>query len=43
MSGVFWLYLNRGNWFASPRKILLTILNLVIVGIGGCLVSIRLT
>lgn len=39
MSGIFWLFLNWGRYFASPRKIMLTVLNLIIVGIGGCLVG----
>lgn len=38
LSGIFWLFMNKGLYFSSPRKIALTILNLFIVGIGGCLV-----
>ena len=39
LSGIFWLFMNWGKYFSSPRKICLTILNLTIVGIGGALVS----
>lgn len=39
LSGIFWLYMNWGLYTSSWRKIMLTSLNLVIVGIGGCLVS----
>lgn len=42
MSGIFWLFLNRGKWFSSPRKIGLTIVNLIIFGIGGCLCGLGL-
>lgn len=39
LGGVYWLHINRGRWFSSPRKIALTILNCCIVLIGGCMVS----
>lgn len=39
LSGIFWLFLNWGKYTASPRKMFLTVVNLIIVGIGGCLVS----
>ncbi|KAJ5126064.1 hypothetical protein N7526_008241 [Penicillium atrosanguineum] len=42
LSGIFWLFLNRGRYVSSPRKIFLTILNLLIVGIGGCLCGMGL-
>ncbi|KAL1997825.1 hypothetical protein VTN02DRAFT_670 [Thermoascus thermophilus] len=42
LSGVFWLYLNRGKWFSSPRKIILTIINLLIFGIGATLCGLGL-
>ncbi|KKA23780.1 hypothetical protein T310_2232 [Rasamsonia emersonii CBS 393.64] len=42
LSGVFWLFLNKGKYFSSPRKIFLTIVNLLIVGIGGCLCGLGL-
>lgn len=39
LPGIFWLYLNRGIWFESPRKVLLTMLNVLCVCIGIILVS----
>ncbi|KAH8689025.1 amino acid transporter [Talaromyces proteolyticus] len=42
LSGIFWLHLNKGRYFSSPMKIFLTILNLIIVGIGGCLCGLGL-
>lgn len=39
LSGIFWLYMNKGLYFSSSRKIALTILNVIIVGIGACLVG----
>ena len=38
LGGVFWLYLNYDRLFSSPRKIFLTIVNVIIFGIGACLV-----
>jgi hypothetical protein len=38
LSGIFWLFLNRGQYGASWKKMILTVVNLVIVGIGACLV-----
>lgn len=42
MSGIFWLFLNKGRYTSSPRKIFLTVANLIIVGIGGCLCGLGL-
>ncbi|KAI9923746.1 hypothetical protein ASPWEDRAFT_163996 [Aspergillus wentii DTO 134E9] len=42
LSGVYWLHLNRGQWFSSPRKIALTIINVLIVLIGGCMCGLGL-
>ncbi|KAL5364448.1 transmembrane amino acid transporter protein-domain-containing protein [Aspergillus floccosus] len=42
LSGIFWLFLNWGKYTASPRKIFLTVVNLIIVGIGGCLCGLGL-
>ncbi|PLN83111.1 amino acid transporter [Aspergillus taichungensis] len=42
MSGIFWLFMNWGRYCASPRKIILTVLNLIIVAIGGCLCGLGL-
>lgn len=37
---MFWLFMNWGKWFSSPRKIALTVLNIIIIGIGAALVGI---
>lgn len=42
LSGMFWLFLNWGRYKSSWRKICLTIINLLIVGIGGCLCGMGL-
>lgn len=34
LSGIYWLHLNYGQWFASPRKIALTVLNAAIAVFG---------
>ncbi|KAJ5567234.1 Amino acid transporter transmembrane [Penicillium sp. DV-2018c] len=34
LSGIYWLHLNYGQWFASPRKICMTILNISIACFG---------
>lgn len=39
LSGVFWLYLNRGRYFSTKRKTALTILNFTIFCIGAVIVS----
>lgn len=39
LSGVFWLYLNKGKYFSSPRKMFLTVLNALIFCIGATIVS----
>ena len=39
LGGVYWLHLNWGRYFSSPRKITLTIINALIVIIGGTIVS----
>jgi hypothetical protein len=39
LSGIFWLFLNFGRYGENWKKMFLTCLNLVIVVIGGCLVS----
>lgn len=43
LGGVYWLHINRGQWFSSPRKIFLSIVNVCIVLIGGCMVGYHLT
>ncbi|PLB51294.1 amino acid transporter [Aspergillus steynii IBT 23096] len=42
LSGVYWLHLNWGRWFSSPRKTFLTILNMLIVLIGGAICGLGL-
>ena len=39
LSGAFWLFINRGRYGESPRKMFLTALNAVIFCIGGAIVS----
>lgn len=39
LGGIYWLHLNWGRLFSSPRKIALTIINVLIVGIGATIVS----
>ncbi|OJJ83406.1 uncharacterized protein ASPGLDRAFT_26340 [Aspergillus glaucus CBS 516.65] len=34
LPGMFWLYMNKGLWFASPRKMLLTVVNALCICIG---------
>ncbi|PYI06715.1 amino acid transporter [Aspergillus sclerotiicarbonarius CBS 121057] len=38
LSGVFWLFLNWGRYVSSSKKVFLTGLNLLVVGVGACLV-----
>jgi len=42
MSGVFWLYLNRGNYSQNWKKMLLTALNLCIFAMGAAICGIGL-
>ncbi|PLB50692.1 hypothetical protein P170DRAFT_406070 [Aspergillus steynii IBT 23096] len=42
LSGMFWLYMNKGIWFSSPRKIALTFLNIFNVAVGACLCGLGL-
>ncbi|KAH8429636.1 uncharacterized protein LDX57_007308 [Aspergillus melleus] len=42
MSGIFWLFMNWGRYTSSKRKIFLTIINAIVVGIGGCLCGLGL-
>lgn len=39
LSGVFWLFMNKGRYFENPRKIFLTILNAIIFCIGAVIVG----
>ncbi|KAJ6092438.1 hypothetical protein N7467_004407 [Penicillium canescens] len=42
LGGVYWLHINKGKWFCSPRKIFLTIVNVLIILIGGCMCGLGL-
>ncbi|OJJ86277.1 uncharacterized protein ASPGLDRAFT_45323 [Aspergillus glaucus CBS 516.65] len=42
LGGVYWLHLNWGQYFSSPRKIVLTIINVLIVGIGATICGLGL-
>ncbi|KAI9374872.1 transmembrane amino acid transporter protein-domain-containing protein [Aspergillus egyptiacus] len=42
LSGVFWLFLNQGRYGESKRKMVLTGVNVLVVGIGGCLCGLGL-
>ena len=42
LSGVFWLFMNRGKYFKNPRKSALTVLNALVFGIGATIVSLLL-
>lgn len=39
---IFWLVMNKGVWFSSPRKILLTIVNVIILGIACAICGLGL-
>ena len=39
LPGMFWLKMNKGLWFASKKKIALTVLNSFVIGLGLVLVS----
>ncbi|CAG7967778.1 unnamed protein product [Penicillium salamii] len=41
-TGMFWLHMNKGLWFSSPKKIMLTILNTfaICVGIALCVLGL---
>lgn len=41
-SAIFWLHMNKGQYFATPTKILLTCVNIFIIGIACCIVSFPL-
>ncbi|KAF2399961.1 hypothetical protein EJ06DRAFT_477557 [Trichodelitschia bisporula] len=42
LSGVFWLYLNKGHWTAGWKKSALTALNLTIVALGAVIMALGL-
>ncbi|KAF7592255.1 hypothetical protein BBP40_000457 [Aspergillus hancockii] len=39
---IFWLVMNKGVWFSSPRKIFLTIVNVIILGIACAICGLGL-
>lgn len=42
LSGIYWLHLNYGQWFSSPKKIFLTVLNIGIAlfGLALCVLGL---
>ncbi|KAI9036458.1 putative amino acid transporter [Aspergillus affinis] len=42
LPAIFWLYMNKGQWFSSPNKIFLTCVNLVILGIACAICGLGL-
>ncbi|KAI7157232.1 amino acid transporter [Hortaea werneckii] len=42
LSGVLWLFINWGGWFKNMKKSALTVLNLLIFGIGAAICGIGL-
>ncbi|RAL04236.1 putative amino acid transporter [Aspergillus ibericus CBS 121593] len=42
LPGAYWLHMNYGQWWSSPRKSALTILNMVIFAIGGAMCGLGL-
>lgn len=41
LPAIFWFVMNKGRWFSSPRKIILAISNVIILGIGIAIVRFR--
>lgn len=42
LSGYFWLYLRKGHWFESPKNIALTVINVIVFGIGAAICGLGL-
>lgn len=42
LGGVYWLHINKGKWFSSPRKIALTIVNVCVILVGACMCGLGL-
>ncbi|GCB24888.1 N amino acid transport system protein [Aspergillus awamori] len=42
LSAIFWFYMNHGQWFSSPKKVALSAVNLLALGVGCCLCGLGL-
>ncbi|RMJ25845.1 amino acid transporter [Aspergillus sp. HF37] len=42
INAIFWLFMNKGRYFSTMSKTLLTILNVLIIGIAGCMCGLGL-
>lgn len=42
LSGVFWLFLKRGRWFATRKNMFLTIVNILVFAIGAAICGLGL-
>lgn len=42
LPGIFWLYMHKGEYSSSPRKIFLTLVNVAMVAFGTTIVSFAL-
>ncbi|KAH8430945.1 uncharacterized protein LDX57_008608 [Aspergillus melleus] len=42
LPGIFWFWMNKGRWFASPRKILLSCINVLAIVVGLTLCGLGL-
>ncbi|OJJ36037.1 hypothetical protein ASPWEDRAFT_110065 [Aspergillus wentii DTO 134E9] len=42
LSGMFWLYLNKGQYSATPMKMILTVVNIFIIGCAACICGLGL-
>ncbi|RJE24820.1 amino acid transporter [Aspergillus sclerotialis] len=42
INSVFWLFMNKGRYTSSIQKMFLTVINLLIIGIAGCICGLGL-
>ena len=42
LSGVFWLFLNYGQWTKSAKNIMLMVINIIVFGIGATICGLGL-
>ena len=42
LSGIFWLFINKGQWWSSPKKVALTVLNSLLVLLGAAIMGMGL-